>query len=923
MIEKGFSFERCRVWLPALLAGIALIPAGASPAAELPAREALGRQLEKYYEPPAEFAGKFASYRSPLTFADGTRAKTASDWARRRQEILATWHRRLGAWPALVERPEVTRLETIARDGFVQHHVHVQVSDDGKLADGHLLVPAGKGPFPAVFVPFYEPLTSIGQNENKGRGTHDYGLQLVKRGFVTLSIGTPGSFEKIGGDTRELLTDAGKERGRQPLTLLAYVAANCHTALAQLPEVDPARIGIIGLSYGGKWSMFASCLYDKFACAVWSDPGIVFDEKNANCNYWEPWYLGYDPKTQRVPGIPSADNPRTGLYKELLDAGEDLVDLHALMAPRPVLVSGGTEDPPRNWQALNHLVAVNELLGYRHHAALTSRQGHIPTPAALEVELAFLEFWLKDGAATAEVEVPLFDGLGTVGRKVTTASSEAQRYFDQGLCFLFAFNHDEAIRSFRRAAAIDPKCAMAWWGVAVALGPHINNPVVSKENAAAAWEALTKARAAATAAGPVERELIEALGKRYANPQPDDRKPLDEAYAAAMRSVWKAHPTDADVGALFAESMMDLRPWDLWTSDGKPQPGTDEVIATLEAALTQSPDHPLALHLYIHAVEASPTPERAVRPGDRLRNLQPGLGHLVHMPSHIDVRTGNWVQAIEANAKAIEADRKYREKSPQQAFYRVYMAHNHHMLAYAAIMRGQSAQAIAAINEMARGIPPEFVKQNAALVDGFTAMPLEILVRFGRWDEVLSSPEPPDFLPIARSMRHCARAIAFAAKKDVANARSERDAFLKTRAQVAKEARFGNNTAADLLAVAEHLLAGEILYREGKVEEGIAELCEAVRREDLLRYSEPPDWIHPIRHALGATLLAEGRAAEAEKVYRDDLKKLPENGWSLFGLARALRLQKKDDEAKLFEARFQKAWSAADIKISSSCFCQP
>jgi tetratricopeptide (TPR) repeat protein len=293
------------------------------------------------------------------------------------------------------------------------------------------------------------------------------------------------------------------------------------------------------------------------------------------------------------------------------------------------------------------------------------------------------------------------------------------------------------------------------------------------------------------------------------------------------------------------------------------------------------------------------------------------------MPSHIDVRTGNWSQAIEANSKAIEADRKYRERSPQQGFYRVYMAHNHHMLAYAAIMRGQSARALAAINEMARGIPPEFVKENAPLVDGFTAMPLELLVRFGHWEEVLAAPEPPDYLPIARTLRHCARAIAYAAKKDVANARAERDAFLKAREGVAKEAKFGNNTAADLLAVAEKLLAGEILYREGKVEEGLAALREGVRLEDALRYSEPPDWIHPLRHVLGATLLAEGRAADAEQVYRDDLKKLPDNGWSLFGLARSLRLQKKEDEAQRIEARFQKAWADADIKISSSCFCQP
>jgi dienelactone hydrolase len=309
---------------------------------------------------------------------------------------LETWHKRLGAWPPLVERPTVKRLETVEKEGYVQHHVHVQISPEGKLADGYLLMPPGKGPFPAVLVPFYEPLTSIGEGpQGKGRGTHDYGLQLVKRGFVTLSIGTPGSVEKIGLDTRQLLTEAGMELRRQPLTLLAYTSANCHTALAQMPEVDPQRIGIIGLSYGGKWSMFSSCLYDKFACAVWSDPGIVFNEKNANVNYWEPWYLGYDPATKRKPGVPSAENPRTGLYKELVDAGDDLVDFHALMAPRPVMVSGGTEDPPRNWVALNHLVAVNELLGPKQRVALTARAGHVPTAEALELELAFLEYWLK------------------------------------------------------------------------------------------------------------------------------------------------------------------------------------------------------------------------------------------------------------------------------------------------------------------------------------------------------------------------------------------------------------------------------------------------------------------------------------------------------------------------------------------------
>ena len=356
--------------------------------------DVLWHRLEKYFQPPAEFAGQPGPYRSPLRFADGTAVNTREEWARRRAEILGTWHRRLGGWAPLVEQPEVKQLETVERGGYTRHHIRVQVSSEGDVADGYLLIPPGSGPFPAVLVPFYEPLTSIGEGKN-GRDTHDYGLQLVRRGFVTLSVGTPGPGDRIGLDTAGLLVEAGIRERRQPLTILANAAANCHTVLARMPQVDPRRIGIIGLSYGGKWSMFASCLYDRFACAVWSDPGIVFNEQNPNVNYWEPWYLGYDPDVQRKPGVPSPENPRTGLYRELVEAGDDLVDLHALMAPRPVLVSGGTEDPPRNWMALNHLAAVNELLGQKNRVAMTARPTHVPTPEALELELAFLEYWLK------------------------------------------------------------------------------------------------------------------------------------------------------------------------------------------------------------------------------------------------------------------------------------------------------------------------------------------------------------------------------------------------------------------------------------------------------------------------------------------------------------------------------------------------
>jgi len=469
---------------------------------------------------------------------------------------------------------------------------------------------------------------------------------------------------------------------------------------------------------------------------------------------------------------------------------------------------------------------------------------------------------------------------------------------------------------------------MAWWGIAIANGPHINNVAVPPERAKAAWTALTTARETAAQASAIEQALIAAVARRYADPQPEDRKPLDEAYAAAMRDVYRQYPSDADVGALFAEAMMDLRPWDLWMTDGKPQPGTEEIVATLESVLAKSPNHPLALHLYIHAVEASPQPEKADAPADRLRDLQPGLGHLVHMPSHLDVRQGRWSQSITANQKAIAADRRYREQSPEQGFYNVYMAHNHHMLAYSAMMCGQSKLAIDAINEMARGIPPKWIQENAAVADGFTAMPLEVLVRFGRWNDVLAAPEPPDYLPIARALRHCARGIAHAAQGNVLEAKKDQAAFLAACKNVPEGAGVGNNTAENLLAIATHLLAGEILYREGQaepalIEKAIAELRQASAIEDTLRYSEPPDWIHPVRHSLGATLLKERRSAEAEQVYRDDLARQPNNGWSLYGLAQSLHQQNKHDEAAKIDARFAEVWKSADIRITSSCYCQP
>lgn len=350
--------------------------------------------LQPHYAPPAEFKNDYGKHPSPLVAEDGSKVTTPDQWQERRAEILQKWHKRMGPWPPLMEKPTIHYLETTRRENFMQHRVQVEIDPDDKLTEGHLLVPDGPGPFPAALVTFYESETSVGLKD-RGRNTHDYGLQLVRRGFVTLSIGTPGSVEDPGLGTRELLIKAGEQQERQPLSYLAYVAANCHTALAQLPNVDGDRIGVVGLSYGGKWSMFASCLYDKFHCAVWSDPGIVFNEANSNVNYWEPWYLGYEKGVLRPAGVPNADRPRTGLYKEMYEDGEDLNSLHALICPRPVLLAGGTEDPPRNWRALNHLLDVNKLLGYENRVAMTHRPTHVPTPEALEKTLQFLEYHLK------------------------------------------------------------------------------------------------------------------------------------------------------------------------------------------------------------------------------------------------------------------------------------------------------------------------------------------------------------------------------------------------------------------------------------------------------------------------------------------------------------------------------------------------
>ncbi len=529
------------------------------------------------------------------------------------------------------------------------------------------------------------------------------------------------------------------------------------------------------------------------------------------------------------------------------------------------------------------------------------------------------------GAAGAPTKpMPLIEGLGAHTRKVTTDSAEAQRYFDQGLNFLFGFNHGAAIRSFEEAARLDPECAMAHWGVALASGPHINFSMVPPPAAERAWRELGRAQAAKHVS-PVEQALIGALARRYANPQPDDRAPLDLAYANAMREVWRKFPDDTDVGVLFVEAMMDLRPWDQWTPEGQPQPGTDEILATLDRVLALDVNHPFANHLYIHAVEASPHPERAIAAADRLLGLQPGLAHNVHMPSHIYIRVGRWHDAIASNVKAVAADQAYRKVAgPARGFLPVYVAHNQHMLAYAAMMTGQGQLALRHMRDLVAGLSDEFMAEYGAMSEAWLSMPLECMVRFGRWDDVLAEPEIDAKYPFSHAFRYAARSIAYAAKGDPVRARAEQALFAEAAKKVpANEIAAGNNLCSAVLAIVTPMVEGEILVREGKVDAAVAQLRAAVAAEDALRYDEPPSWIIPVRHSLGATLMAHGRFADAEKVYREDLTRLPGNGWSLYGLSEALAQQQKVAEAAEAKRQFKDAWHVADITISSSCLCQP
>jgi tetratricopeptide (TPR) repeat protein len=520
---------------------------------------------------------------------------------------------------------------------------------------------------------------------------------------------------------------------------------------------------------------------------------------------------------------------------------------------------------------------------------------------------------LSAQSLSAQTRVQLYTNLGTHHKAISTKVPEAQQYFDQGLRLVYGFNHAEAIRSFTRATELDPSCAICWWGIAYAYGPHVNAGMDSASGVIA-YQAAQKARSLSGNAAPWERAYIDAVAVRYAAVPRANRASLDSAYARAMREVARNYPNDLDATALAAESMMDLRPWNYWTPEGKPYPGTDEIVRQLESAIARNPEHPGACHYYIHAVEAV-NPQLAVPCAERLARLMPGVGHMVHMPAHIYVRVGRYKDAASSNVHAIHTDETFIEGIPQPTVYSLaYYPHNIHFLAFVSSMAGKSAQAIEAARTLKSKVNMDVAK-SVGMLQEMVPYYVLTLTTFGRWDDVLAEPLPPADLRFPKAMAHYARGVAYAAKGDFASARVELDTVTAIDA-----ATPANAEAKGPISVAVHALMGEIATRSGKTDEGIAHFRQALAIEDKGLYFEPPKWYYPIRQSLGAALLKAGRNAEAEQVYREDLKRFPENGWSLYGLAAALKAQGKTAEAAAVEKRFANAWSDADVKLTASRF---
>jgi len=552
-----------------------------------------------------------------------------------------------------------------------------------------------------------------------------------------------------------------------------------------------------------------------------------------------------------------------------------------------------------------------------------SRKSASLLAAALTLALAVAaEAQPHAGSAAAPRTPPALDpGLGATRFEITTRVSEAQSFFNQGYRLLHAFNPEEAERAFREAVRLDPECAMAHWGVAMANGHNINLPRLPWRDSLA-YLSTQQALALAPKASPRERALIEALAKRTTATfpaRPEDGNALDRAYADAMREVARAYPKDAEVLTLFAEALMDVYPWRLWTADLKPAPVTREAIATLERALKLDPGHIGAHHLYIHAVEASDEPAKAVPSADFLVGKTPNAGHLVHMPSHIYERVGRFAEAVEVNRKAVVVDEAYFAQPTAGMLYTPYLAHNRHFVAFVSMIEGRYGEALPAGRATATTIPLEMHAMMPGM-DFFNTTPYVVQIKFGRWDEILAEPAPPTSLVYTTAFWHFARGMAFAGKRRLAEARIERDSLVFFRDALAEGAMQNFNPARTLLEIGRHTLEGAIARAGGERAAAVEHYREAANLEAGLQYAEPPDWMLFPRHDLGTALIDAGRAPEAEKVFRDDLARRPETAWALRGLELALLAQNKRAAAAKVAARHEKAAANADHKITSAAY---
>jgi tetratricopeptide (TPR) repeat protein len=513
---------------------------------------------------------------------------------------------------------------------------------------------------------------------------------------------------------------------------------------------------------------------------------------------------------------------------------------------------------------------------------------------------------------------PLYDNLGTLHHEITTRSEMAQQYFDQGLRLTYAFNHDEAIKSYQQALQYDSTCAMCYWGIAYALGPNINVPMDTSA-VRPAYQAVQNAMKYAGTVSPQERSYIEALAQRY-SPDPTAGRPaLDSAWSKAIGLVSYAYPKDDDAAALYAEALMDLRPWDYWTNGGRPKaPSTLEQLRVVERVVKRNPSHPGACHYFIHAIEASREAYKALPCAERLGSEMPGAGHLVHMPTHIYIKLGQWEQAAEHNAHALHADEEFiSERHPTGVYPTGYYPHNFHVMWYALNMLGRSEDAIKAARSIQEKVPVEVMHQIPPF-EGYAPTVLYTLVRFSKWDEILKEPAPPSDLRYATGAWYYARALAYTAREQPESAAVARDSLRDIAAAIPADKVIGNNHARPVLELAVNHLAGEMAAQAGNTDEAVRQLQKAASQEDELRYDEPPAWYMPIRQRLGLILLAANRPKPAEKAFREDLAQRPENGWSLHGLAQSLKAQNRTKDAAKVEARFNQAWKTADVQLAGN-----